>query len=58
VLKGAEVTSGDLRGGAALVLAGLKAEGETIVDSIHHIDRGYENLGESLRSIGADIEKI
>jgi UDP-N-acetylglucosamine 1-carboxyvinyltransferase len=57
-LKGAEVSAGDLRGGAALVLAGLKAEGETIVDNIHHIDRGYESLGDALRLIGADIERL
>ncbi|HHY82703.1 MAG TPA: UDP-N-acetylglucosamine 1-carboxyvinyltransferase [Clostridiales bacterium] len=58
VLKGAEVSASDLRGGAALVIAGLKAEGETIVDNIHHIERGYENLDLCLRSIGADIERI
>ena len=57
-LKGARVNASDLRGGAALVLAGLKAEGETIVDDIHHIDRGYEKLEESLRSLGADIERV
>jgi len=57
-LKGAEVNAGDLRGGAALVLAGLKAEGETIVDNIHHIDRGYESFDDNLRGIGADIERI
>lgn len=43
-LKGAQVNASDLRGGAALVLAGLNAEGETIVENIHHIDRGYEGL--------------
>ena len=57
-LKGAEVCAGDLRGGAALVIAGLKAEGETIIDNIHHIERGYENLDQCLRSIGADMERI
>lgn len=57
-LKGAVVTSSDLRGGAALVLAGLKAEGQTIVEDIHHIDRGYERLEDSLSSIGADIKRV
>ncbi len=57
-LKGAHVNASDLRGGAALVLAGLKAEGETIVDDVHHIDRGYERLEENLRSLGADIERV
>lgn len=57
-LKGAQVNASDLRAGAALVLAGLKAEGETIVDDIHHIDRGYERLEEKLRALGADLERI
>ena len=57
-LKGAEVSAGDLRGGAALVMAGLKAEGETVVDNILHIDRGYENLDEYLRGVGADINRV
>lgn len=57
-LKGAQVNASDLRGGAALVLAGLNAEGETIVENIHHIDRGYEGLEQKLRSLGADIERL
>ncbi len=57
-LKGAEVSAGDLRGGAALIMAGLNAEGETIIDNIRHIRRGYDKLDEYLRSIGADIERI
>ena len=57
-LKGAEVRAGDLRGGAALVMAGLRANGETVVDQIHHVERGYENLDGCLRDIGADIERI
>lgn len=57
-LIGTTVSSWDLRGGAALVLAGLRAEGETIVENIHHIDRGYECLEGNLRSIGAQIERI
>ena len=56
-LKGAEVLAHDLRGGAALVLAGLCAEGQTIVDNVHHILRGYENLDAILRSVGADITR-
>lgn len=47
----------DLRAGAALVLAGLAAEGETIVEKPFHIDRGYENLEKKLRSLGADINR-
>ncbi|NLB41798.1 MAG: UDP-N-acetylglucosamine 1-carboxyvinyltransferase, partial [Clostridiales bacterium] len=45
-LKGAEVSSGDLRGGAALVLAGLNAEGETLIENIYRIGRGYDKLDE------------
>ena len=56
-LSGAPVVSPDLRGGAALVLAGLVAEGETRVAGIHHIDRGYEHFCEKLRSLGARIER-
>ncbi len=57
-LKGAPVKAVDLRAGAALVLAGLCAEGTTTVESIHHIERGYENIIEKLQNIGADIKKI
>ncbi|MGB4480175.1 MAG: UDP-N-acetylglucosamine 1-carboxyvinyltransferase [Caldicoprobacterales bacterium] len=57
-LKGATVSAWDLRGGAALVLAGLRAEGQTIVENIHHIDRGYEHLEGNLRNVGAQIERI
>lgn len=57
-LKGTDISSWDLRGGAALVLAGLRAEGQTIVENIHHIERGYECLECSLRSIGAEIERV
>jgi UDP-N-acetylglucosamine 1-carboxyvinyltransferase len=52
---GASVTSEDIRGGAALILAGLAAEGETIVDHIFHIDRGYQNIEEKLGQLGARI---
>jgi len=57
-LKGASVKSHDLRGGVSLVLAGLIAEGETIVTDIEHIERGYDRLDVKLRSLGADIERI
>ncbi len=54
-LSGAEVMAGDLRASAALVLAGLAAEGETIVRRIYHLDRGYERLEQKLRRLGARI---
>lgn len=57
-LTGARVYAKDLRGGAALVLAGLVAEGKTEVENIYHINRGYENLHETLRSLGAEISCI
>ena len=55
---GARVESPDLRAGAALVLAGLSAQGYTVVDEIGYIQRGYENFEEKLRSLGAEIEKV
>ena len=57
-LKGAKVLATDLRAGAAVVLAGLAAEGETEVSEIYHIERGYENFIEKFRSLGADIERV
>ncbi len=57
-LKSAPVMATDLRASAALVLAALAAEGETIVDRIYHIDRGYENIDKKLSSIGAMVERI
>lgn len=57
-LEGAPVSSPDLRGGAALVIAGLAAEGETVVHDIHHIDRGYEDYVGKLRSLGANVERV
>jgi UDP-N-acetylglucosamine 1-carboxyvinyltransferase len=57
-LQGAEVEASDLRAGAALVLAGMAAEGNTIIKSIHHIDRGYERLEQTMNSLGASIERI
>jgi UDP-N-acetylglucosamine 1-carboxyvinyltransferase len=56
-LSGAQVRSPDIRGGAALVLAGLVAEGETVVTGAHHLDRGYEDFAETLRSLGADVDR-
>ncbi|MFY9457312.1 MAG: UDP-N-acetylglucosamine 1-carboxyvinyltransferase [Candidatus Spechtbacterales bacterium] len=58
VLKGSKVSSYDLRGGAALVIAGLGASGTTIIGNIEHVERGYEDLGGRLRTLGADIKKI
>lgn len=55
---GARVSAPDLRAGAALVLAGLAAEGITIVDDIYFIERGYENLDQKFRGLGAQIEKV
>lgn len=57
-LTGARVSAPDLRAGAALVIAGLAAEGITIVDDIVYIQRGYEHFEEKLRNLGAEIEKI
>ena len=57
-LKSAPVMATDLRASAALVLAALAAEGETIVDRIYHIDRGYENIDKKLSSLGAMVERI
>ena len=56
-LEGAPVESTDLRGGAALVLAGLAAEGETVIRAIHHIDRGYEDYVGKLEALGANVER-
>jgi UDP-N-acetylglucosamine 1-carboxyvinyltransferase len=57
-LSGAPVASPDLRGGAALVLAGLVADGRTVVTQVHHIDRGYEGFVEKLRSLGAEVRRV
>jgi len=56
-LSGAKVKSTDLRGGAALVVAGLAANGRTEIDRVSHIDRGYEDIEENLRCLGADIKR-
>jgi UDP-N-acetylglucosamine 1-carboxyvinyltransferase len=57
-LSGASVMATDLRASASLVIAGLVADGETVVDRIYHLDRGYDRLEEKLRGLGADIERI
>ena len=57
-LSGAPVMATDLRASFALILAGLVAEGETIVNRVYHLDRGYEHLEEKLKAVGADIERI
>jgi UDP-N-acetylglucosamine 1-carboxyvinyltransferase len=57
-LKGAPVMATDLRASVSLVLAGLAAEGETIVNRVYHLDRGFERLEEKLSGVGADIERL
>ena len=57
-LKGAVVEASDLRAGAALVLAGLAAEGQTVVKNIHFIDRGYEEIEKTFSQVGARIERV
>jgi len=57
-LVGARVQASDLRASASLVLAGLVAEGETIIDRVYHIDRGYEKIETKLKDVGADIERL
>lgn len=57
-LQGAPVMATDLRASASLVLAGLAASGETLIDRIYHVDRGYECIEEKLRMLGADIRRI
>ncbi len=57
-LSGAPVEAADLRGGAALVVAGLAAQGTTEISGLKHLDRGYENIEKSLAMLGADVERI
>ncbi|MDT5296674.1 MAG: UDP-N-acetylglucosamine 1-carboxyvinyltransferase [Acidobacteriota bacterium] len=57
-LMGARVQASDLRASACLVLAGLAAQGESIIDRVYHIDRGYEKIEAKLRAVGADIERL
>lgn len=57
-LSGAKVCASDLRAGAALIIAGLMADGDTEIDEIKHIDRGYERIEEKLNSLGANIKRV
>jgi UDP-N-acetylglucosamine 1-carboxyvinyltransferase len=57
-LEGAIVMATDLRASASLVIAGLAAEGETIVDRIYHLDRGYEHIEAKLNAVGANITRV
>jgi UDP-N-acetylglucosamine 1-carboxyvinyltransferase len=57
-MSGAQLMATDLRASASLVLAGLVAEGDTVVDRIYHIDRGYENIEEKLGGLGAHIRRL
>ncbi len=57
-LTGAPLIASDLRASASLVLAGLVASGETMIDRVYHIDRGYEKIESKLRAVGADIERL
>jgi UDP-N-acetylglucosamine 1-carboxyvinyltransferase len=57
-LSGATVTATDLRASAALVLAGLAARGQTVIQGLHHLDRGYDRLEEKMRNLGAKIERV
>jgi UDP-N-acetylglucosamine 1-carboxyvinyltransferase len=58
MLSGATVMATDLRASASLVIAGLVASGDTLVDRIYHLDRGYDRMEDKLRALGADIERI
>jgi UDP-N-acetylglucosamine 1-carboxyvinyltransferase len=57
-LSGAPIMATDLRASACLVLAGLVAAGDTVVDRVYHIDRGYENIEEKLGMLGAHIRRL
>ena len=57
-LNGAQVMATDLRASSSLILAGLRAEGETIINRVYHLDRGYENLEKKLSMCGANIRRI
>ena len=57
-LEGASVMATDLRASASLVIAALAARGETVIDRIYHLYRGYEHIEDKLRALGADIERI
>ena len=57
-LTGAGVMASDLRASAALVLAGLAAEGETVIDRVYHLDRGYERMEEKLEALGGRVRRV
>jgi UDP-N-acetylglucosamine 1-carboxyvinyltransferase len=57
-LSGAPVRAPDIRAGAALVVAGLAADGETVISGVHHVDRGYDDLVGRLVGLGADIQRV
>ena len=57
-LKGAPVMATDLRASVSLILAGLAAQGETLVNRVYHLDRGYEHVEEKLAAIGADVQRV
>ena len=57
-MTGAVVKATDLRAGAALIIAGIIAEGETEIYNLEHIDRGYENIEEKFRNLGANIKRV
>jgi UDP-N-acetylglucosamine 1-carboxyvinyltransferase len=57
-LSGAHVMATDLRASASLVIAGLVADGDTVVDRIYHLDRGYDRMEAKLAALGADIQRL
>ena len=57
-LSGAEVMASDLRAGASLVLAAMIADGETLINRVYHIDRGYEKLEDKMNKVGGEIERV
>jgi UDP-N-acetylglucosamine 1-carboxyvinyltransferase len=57
-LRGTDVVAHDLRGGAALILAGLAAEGETVISNGYYIDRGHANIAQRLRTVGGDVTTV
>jgi UDP-N-acetylglucosamine 1-carboxyvinyltransferase len=57
-LEGAQVNATDLRAGAALIMAGLAAEGVTEIHDIHHVERGYDDIEAKLRNVGAKIRRV
>jgi len=57
-LSAAPVMATDLRASASLILAGLAAEGQTVISRIYHLDRGYESIEQKLSALGADIKRI